>query len=194
MVVEIAVVLLALLGLIRWASDRRSQAAGQPGHLKTLPRQSIQGILDRFFFEERLISQTPVTILANERQSEGAGELVLTTRKVHYVAYDDTGYGIAGILSWPLMDVLAMARKTANILVVFVEEPNPQGILDRPDAVTTRFSFRMSNPGAWVERFSAQYRREMPYDWEGASEQELLEQPIVDWTQSMEMFVPLRPY
>jgi hypothetical protein len=48
------------------------------------------------------------------------------------------GSGIAALLSWPQDDVDVLARMSADVLIMFVAEPSPRGILNRPNAVTSR--------------------------------------------------------
>ncbi|MGY1698006.1 hypothetical protein ACI780_24195 [Geodermatophilus sp. SYSU D00814] len=186
-----AVAVLALLVKAASATSAQQAAASATALGPTLPRANVQQLLDRLFYGLEVVgAQKSTILLAEERHPAERGELVIGTRRIHFVAYDKAGYGIAGICSFEMTDVLAVRRKSQDVLIIFVDEPNPTGLLgtNRPPAVTTRFAFRMDNVAGWLETFAKQHKTSSYHDFDNYSDDELMEQPIVDWTQTIALY------
>jgi len=155
---------------------------------RNLPRSNVQNVIDRIFYQEEVKFQTSAVILSNERHPEGRGELVLSTRMVHFVAYDETGHGVDGVLSFFLGDVLQIRRNSSNELILFVDDPATRAVVALNTGITTRFAFSVGDATSWLSCFASLYKTDRRYNYEDCTNQELMEQPVVDWAHRVELF------
>ncbi|MGY1636024.1 hypothetical protein ACI78V_05130 [Geodermatophilus sp. SYSU D00742] len=166
------------------SANGASDAARAPLSGRTLPRTAVQGLIDQMHYDEQVVFQSPAVIMENEQHPRERGELVVSTRKVHWLAYDETGYGVAGGFAFDIGEVLAIRRRSWDTLVLFVDDPEYSTIVgDRSGAVTTRFTFRAEDATAWLECFHRQHEVSHFRQFESYTDTELADQPIADWTE-----------
>ncbi|MGY1778753.1 hypothetical protein [Geodermatophilus sp. SYSU D01036] len=184
------IVIVVLFILICGAASSSSKTANRlTPPVGTLSRSAVQGLIDQAHYGEEVILQMPATILVDERHPEGRGELVISTRKIHFVAYDETSYGVLGGFAFDFGMVLAVKRRAQDVLVLFVDDPEfSMSVGYRSGAVTTRFAFLVADPSTWLKCFFHQHEVANFSAFESYTDAELAEQPIVDWTQRIGMF------